>query len=170
MRIALGADAVLLHRPALLRRWANFWRGSSRKTSTLWEQRVEPRLGMNRERIALSAAILMHLSLAFLTLVFGMLLFERASAATGHVAEIAQVGAGHRAGHHALQPAAAVCILHAHARAWIVALAAGSAAVAVSGWCCPSRCSCSFLLSIAALAETPQADEDDHKRRRRWRR
>ncbi|MFP5226101.1 MAG: HlyC/CorC family transporter, partial [Acidobacteriota bacterium] len=46
----------------------------------LWEQRVEPRLGMNRDRIALSAAILMHLALAFLTLVFGMLLFERARA------------------------------------------------------------------------------------------
>jgi putative hemolysin len=44
----------------------------------LWEQRVEPRLGMNRDRIALSAAILMHLSLACLTLIFGMLLFERA--------------------------------------------------------------------------------------------
>ena len=43
----------------------------------LWEQRVEPRLGMNRDRISLSAAILMHLSLAFLTLIFGMLLFER---------------------------------------------------------------------------------------------
>jgi putative hemolysin len=42
-----------------------------------WEQRVEPRLGMNRDRIALSAAILMHLSLAFLTLIFGMLLFDR---------------------------------------------------------------------------------------------
>jgi putative hemolysin len=42
-----------------------------------WEQRVEPRLGMNRGRIALSAAILMHLSLAFLTLIFGMLLFDR---------------------------------------------------------------------------------------------
>jgi CBS domain containing-hemolysin-like protein len=43
----------------------------------LWEQRVEPRLGMNRDRISLSAALLMHLSLAFLTLVFGMLLFDR---------------------------------------------------------------------------------------------
>jgi putative hemolysin len=42
-----------------------------------WQQRVEPRLGMNRDRIALSAAILMHLSLAFLTLIFGMLLFDR---------------------------------------------------------------------------------------------
>jgi CBS domain containing-hemolysin-like protein len=43
----------------------------------LWEQRVEPRLGMDRDRISLSAALLMHLSLAFLTLVFGMLLFDR---------------------------------------------------------------------------------------------
>lgn len=43
----------------------------------VWEQRLEPRLGMNRDRIALSAAILMHLSLAFLTLMFGMLLFAR---------------------------------------------------------------------------------------------
>src|SRR5580698_7535904 len=43
----------------------------------VWEQRVEPRLGLKREHIALSAAILMHLSLAFLTLVFGMLLFDR---------------------------------------------------------------------------------------------
>jgi putative hemolysin len=42
-----------------------------------WVQRVEPQLGMNRERIALSAAILMHLSLAILTLVFGMMLFDR---------------------------------------------------------------------------------------------
>jgi CBS domain containing-hemolysin-like protein len=43
----------------------------------VWEQRVEPRLGLKRDHIALSAAILMHLSLAFLTLVFGMLLFGR---------------------------------------------------------------------------------------------
>ncbi|MGB6131122.1 MAG: hemolysin family protein [Acidobacteriaceae bacterium] len=42
-----------------------------------WEQKIEPRFGMNRERIALSAAILVHLSLAFVTLIFGMLLFDR---------------------------------------------------------------------------------------------
>ncbi len=58
----------------------------------VWEQRVEPRLGMNRDRVALSAAILMHLSLAFLTLIFGMLLFDR-DRAVDHVTtpEIAQV-------------------------------------------------------------------------------
>ncbi|MGB9032003.1 MAG: hemolysin family protein [Acidobacteriaceae bacterium] len=44
----------------------------------LWEQRVEPRLGMKRDSIQLSAAILMNLSLACLTLIFGMLLFQRA--------------------------------------------------------------------------------------------
>jgi putative hemolysin len=61
----------------------------------LWEQRVDPRLGMNRDRIALSAAILMHLSLAFLTLVFGMLLFARARAGDhATFAEIAQVVLG----------------------------------------------------------------------------
>lgn len=43
----------------------------------LWEQKIEPRFGMNRDRIALSAAILVYLSLAFLTLIFGMLLFDR---------------------------------------------------------------------------------------------
>jgi CBS domain containing-hemolysin-like protein len=61
----------------------------------LWEQRVEPRLGMNRERITLGAAILMHLSLAFLTLIFGMLLFDRARAGDRPtLPEIAQVVLG----------------------------------------------------------------------------
>src|ERR1700691_63685 len=61
----------------------------------VWEQRVEPRLGMNRDRIALSAAILMHLSLAFLTLVFGMLLFDRERVGDrATMPEIAQVVLG----------------------------------------------------------------------------
>ena len=61
----------------------------------VWEQRVEPRLGMNRDRIALSAAILTNLSLAFLTLIFGMLLFERVREGGWPTpAEIAQVVLG----------------------------------------------------------------------------
>lgn len=61
----------------------------------VWEQRIEPRLGMNRDRVALSAAVLMHLSLAFLTLIFGMLLFDRHGNAQGpNAAEIAQVALG----------------------------------------------------------------------------
>ncbi|MGC1294689.1 MAG: hemolysin family protein, partial [Alloacidobacterium sp.] len=42
-------------------------------------QRVEPKLGLSRERVMLSAAVLSQLSLACLTLIFGMLLFDRAS-------------------------------------------------------------------------------------------
>lgn len=60
----------------------------------VWEQRVEPRLGMKRDGIALSAAILMHLSLAFLTLIFGMLLFDRSGAHRPTGAEIGQVVLG----------------------------------------------------------------------------
>ncbi len=44
-----------------------------------WEQLVEPKLGLSRERVMLSAAMLSQLSLACLTLIFGMLLFDRTS-------------------------------------------------------------------------------------------
>jgi putative hemolysin len=40
-----------------------------------WEELAEPRLGMKRERIALSAAVLTELSFGCLALVFGVLLF-----------------------------------------------------------------------------------------------
>ncbi|HEX4006978.1 MAG TPA: hemolysin family protein [Acidobacteriaceae bacterium] len=61
----------------------------------VWEQRVEPRLGIGRNSVALSAAILMNLSLAFLTLIFGMLLFARNSPGDRpNAPEIAQVALG----------------------------------------------------------------------------
>ncbi len=61
----------------------------------VWEQRVEPKLGMKRDTIALSAAILMLLALAFLTLIFGMLLFDRGrTGGRPTAAEIAQVVLG----------------------------------------------------------------------------
>ena len=44
-----------------------------------WEQRVEPRLGLSREHIRLSAAILAQLSLACVTLLFGIMLFYRST-------------------------------------------------------------------------------------------
>lgn len=55
-----------------------------------WEQRVEPRLGLSREHIRLAASILMLLSLACITLLFGMLLFYRSPIAGPTLAEIAQ--------------------------------------------------------------------------------
>lgn len=60
-----------------------------------WEQRVEPRMGLSREHIRLSAAILTQLSLACITLLFGMLLFYRNSAASHTTtAEIIQAVVG----------------------------------------------------------------------------
>lgn len=40
-----------------------------------WEEQIEPRLGLSREQISLSAAILSQLSVASLTLVYAVLLF-----------------------------------------------------------------------------------------------
>jgi putative hemolysin len=60
-----------------------------------WEQRVEPRLGLSREHIRLSASILTQLSLACVTLLFGMMLFYRSTIADRPtVAEIAQAVLG----------------------------------------------------------------------------
>ncbi len=42
-----------------------------------WEQHVEPRLWMPRERASLAAAVLMHLSMGLLSLEVGALLFDR---------------------------------------------------------------------------------------------
>ena len=42
-----------------------------------WEQHVEPRLGMTRERAALAAGVLMHLCVGLLALELGAVLFDR---------------------------------------------------------------------------------------------
>lgn len=59
-----------------------------------WEQRVEPRLGLSREHIQLSAAILTQLSLACVTLLFGMLIFYHRVVAQRPAVEIAQAVLG----------------------------------------------------------------------------
>jgi putative hemolysin len=43
-----------------------------------WEQHVEPRLWMSRERASLAASVLMHLAVGLLALEFGAALFDRA--------------------------------------------------------------------------------------------
>ena len=43
-----------------------------------WEQYVEPRLWMSRERASLAASVLMHLSMGGMALVIGTVLFDRA--------------------------------------------------------------------------------------------
>ncbi len=52
-----------------------FLSGEFQENIDVWEAKVEPRLGLTRERIMLSAAVLSQLSLAALALGFGVLLF-----------------------------------------------------------------------------------------------
>jgi len=59
-----------------------------------WEQRVEPRLGLSREHIRLSAAILTQLSLGCVMLLFGVLIFYHRVVAQSLAAEIAQAVLG----------------------------------------------------------------------------
>ena len=57
----------------------------------VWEQRIEPKMGLSREQLTLSASVLAQLSLACLTLLFGAMLFDRGA---GHgrpsLGEVAQ--------------------------------------------------------------------------------
>jgi putative hemolysin len=119
-----------------------------------WEQRVEPRLGMNRDRIALSAAILMHLSLAFLTLIFGMLLFDQYRPGDRPtLPEIAQVLLG------------IVLVIVLFNRLLPFAFFTRTRGLWIARWrwvlrallwvALPITLFLQFLLSIAALAETP---------------
>ncbi|MGC2298499.1 MAG: hemolysin family protein [Acidobacteriaceae bacterium] len=126
----------------------------------LWEQRVEPRLGLNRDRITLSAAILMHLSLACLTLIFGMLLFERErSGDRATLPEIAQVVLG------------IVLVIVIFNRLLPYAFFARTRGAWIARWrwflqllmwlVLPITLFVQFLLSIAALAEAPaRADSE----------
>jgi len=126
----------------------------------LWEQRVEPRLGLNRERITLSAAILMHLSLACLTLIFGMLLFERErSGDRATLPEIAQVVLG------------IVLVIVIFNRLLPYAFFARTRGAWIARWrwflqllmwlVLPITLFVQFLLSIAALAETPASADSE---------
>ena len=56
-------------------RWASFWRASIRTTSTRGREEVEPRLRLGRESLALSASVLRQLSLAAIALLMGLRLY-----------------------------------------------------------------------------------------------
>jgi CBS domain containing-hemolysin-like protein len=67
-----------------------FLSGEFQENIDVWELKVEPRLGLGRERISLSAAVLTQFSLAALALYFGVLLFAGNSGTPPSVAEVAQ--------------------------------------------------------------------------------
>jgi putative hemolysin len=123
-----------------------------------WVLKVEPRLGVPRERIALSATVLMQLSLACLTLLFGVLLFAGTSASDRpSFAEVAQ----------AILGVVLVIVLFnrflpfvffTRTRGeWVVRLRLALRVLFML--VLPVTLLLSFLLSIASLAE-PTSDED----------
>jgi putative hemolysin len=69
-----------------------FLSGEFQDNIDAWEAKIEPRLGLTRERTALSAAVLSQVSLASLALIFGVLLF--AGNAHPNAAEVAQAVLG----------------------------------------------------------------------------
>ena len=71
-----------------------FLSGEFQENIDVWELKVEPRLGLGRERIALSAAVRAQISLASLALYFGVLLFAGNGGAPPSVAEVAQAVLG----------------------------------------------------------------------------
>jgi CBS domain containing-hemolysin-like protein len=124
-----------------------------------WEQKVEPRLMANRERIALSAAVLTQLSLACLTLLFGAMLFDRSPLDRPTFGEIAQAVFGVILVIVIFNRLLPFVFFTRTRGLWVVRyrLVLRFLFLLVA----PVTFLLSFLLSIAALAETPQAEVDD---------
>ena len=125
-----------------------------------WEQYVEPRLWMSRERAALASQVLMHLATGFLALEFGAVLFDRAaSLGRPTVEEILQAVL-------AVILVAAFCtqvlpfLLFQRTRGlWVVRLLWPVRLLLFVVF--PVTLLISFLLSIATLAEEPVTAEEE---------
>jgi putative hemolysin len=127
----------------------------------LWVLEIEPRLGFARERIALSAAVLMQLSLACLTLFFGVLLFAGTSASDRpSLAEIAQAILGVILVIVLFNRFLPFVFFTRTRGAWVVRLRVFLRVLFTL--VLPITLLLSFLLSIASLAEsTSDHDEED---------
>lgn len=134
-----------------------FLSGEFQENIDVWEAKVEPRLGLTRERAMLSAAVLSQLSLAALALYFGCLLF--AGNARPSPAEAGQAVLG----------AILVIVLFnqflpfvffSRTRGrWVVRL---MPVIRVLLWAVlPVSLLLAFLLSIAALAEPRQGSDPE---------
>jgi CBS domain containing-hemolysin-like protein len=126
-----------------------------------WEQRVEPRLGLSREHVRLSASILTQISMACVTLLFGMLLFYRSTTVDQTMtAQIAQAVLG-------VVLVILVCnqllpfVFFTRTRGiWIVKLR-GLLRV-LFYLMIPITLFLGFLLSIAALAESAKHEQEEN--------
>jgi len=124
-----------------------------------WEQHVEPRLRLKRDHIRLSAAILAQLSLAGLTLLFGMLLFDRAPVDRPTAAEIGQVVLGVVLVILLFNQLVPFIFFTRTRGLWVVRLRVPLRLMFYLVM--PITLFLGFLLSIAALAEAPPRKEEE---------
>ena len=133
-----------------------FLSGEFQENIDVWEQKIEPRLGLSRERISLSAAVLTQFSLASLALYFGVLLFAGNAVRSPSIPEVAQAVLG----------AVLVIVIFNHflpfvfftrtTGLWVVRL---TPLIRVFFYLAlPVTLLLAFLLSIAALAEPRQGE------------
>jgi putative hemolysin len=92
--LLLGILTLCSYVARLYTETGKFLSGEFQENIDVWEAKVEPRLGLNRERAALSASVLTQFSLASLALLFGALLFDGSSSTRPTSAEIAQAVLG----------------------------------------------------------------------------
>src|ERR1700722_16855003 len=92
--ILLGVLTLSSYVARLYAEMGKFLSGEFQENIDVWELKIEPRLGLSRERLALSAAVLTQFSLASLALYFGVLLFAGNAGARASVAEAAQAVLG----------------------------------------------------------------------------
>lgn len=125
-----------------------------------WEQMVEPRMGLSRENIALCSAVLAQLTTACIALLFGVLLFDRATLADRPTfGEAAQVVFGIILVIIFFNRLLPFVFFTRTRGVWIVRLR--PVLRILFFLVMPITLLLSFLLSIAALAETPSAGEEE---------
>jgi putative hemolysin len=126
-----------------------------------WEQMVEPRLGLSRENITLSSAILSQLATACIALLFGVLLLDRASVAGRPTfGEAAQAVFGVMLVILFFNRLLPFAFFTRTRGLWIVRLR--PVLRILFYLVMPITLLLSFLLSIAELAETPSSGEEEN--------
>jgi putative hemolysin len=159
----VGLAGVVTLAAYMARVYAEFGKILSRQVQDnldSWEEFVEPRLWMNRERASLSASVLMHLATGLLALEFGAVIFDRASGlARPTTEEILQAVLG-------VVLVAAFCaqvlpfLLFQRTRGlWVVRLLWPVRLLLFMVF--PVTLLVSFLLSVATLAEEPSTAEEE---------
>jgi putative hemolysin len=126
----------------------------------VWERQIEPRLGITRDRISLSAAVLAEFSLACLALMIGVMLWNRAAPFDRPtLAEIAQAVLG----------IVLIIVIFNRLLPFVFFTRTRGLWMLRLRWplrlliylVLPITLFLGFLLSIASLAETPAGDQED---------